>query len=1168
MRITVRLKLILLVASGLLTLALVAVVSEVIEAKNRDRLADIEARLLPRFAIGPRLEAAFIDLRRQIQDAAAAQDPAALAETLDTKNRLFALIAEAGPAIEPSIAGLLRWSIQDYYEAAVTVSTSLIQGETGERQLQQMAEMQRRLRQAEEVLRQATVVDEAELAGAFSAARRSGVSAGDYRRVIGLAGVVLLLLLGYWASRQMLASLAALSSGLSRFSTGDFDEPVRVSTNDELGDVAREANAMARSLRELAAARDRDDWVKSAHVEIADTLRGNPTPTLVAEHTLRFLVQRTGAVVGALYLLDDSDTLVLTGSYAREGGTATSFAGGLSIGQRPMRPTFRVGEGLVGQAFLSSELVLLSDLPDSYVKVVSGLGESPPRTLALLPLSKGDKAVGVIELALMTDLGPGPRALLESVRTTIAITFEAADARRARENLLVETQRQAERLAAQEEELRLNNQELAAQQHELRDANDELEAQRAALSDRNRELDLARERVMEKVEELGRVSRYKSQFLANMSHELRTPLNSMLLLSHLLAENSGKNLSAKQVEYASTIHSAGEDLLSLINQVLDLSKIEAGKQELHLSRVSLAELAQSLAGIFRPLAEEKGLEFRIELSPDLPPAIESDRSRIERIVTNLLGNAIKFTEHGMVSLLMSPAPADGANQHASPGGVEAIALAVSDTGIGIAQSELERIFVPFEQIEASSARRYQGTGLGLSIARESAMLLGGRLTVDSTAGRGSTFTLHLPLAPGQTNQPRETSPASTLLEDDRADVLTGDPHVLLIEDDPLLTEQLRDIIHARQLKAVIAASGQEGLDLAKKFRPRGIVLDIKLPDIDGWTVLERLRATPETRDIPVHFLSALDAPQSGLSQGTLGYLTKPASRAELVELVARLTAGIGRHEQRILVVEDHPAEGQSLVMAFAAEGFEAALVPSAAEALRILGEQQFSCIILDLGLPDMDGLTLLRQLREREDAASTGIVIHTGRSLTKKEARELEAYAQAVVLKDKGSLPRVLEEVRLFVHHIETSVPTDNGSSSPSSEDRTLNGLRVLVVEDDMRTAYSLLALLQSRGCVVTVAENGKEALAHLTQNPVVDLVLMDIMMPEMDGYETMGRLREQPAFRNLPIIALTARAMPAERERCLAAGANDYLTKPVNGAQLLSTLSRWAQSGRASVVH
>jgi len=1164
MRVTVRFKLILTVASAVLTLSAIVIQSDIIGATNRGRLRDIEARLVPRMDAGPRITAAFVRLRREFQDAAAAQDPAALAATIETRNQIFELITKAGAAIEPMAASELRWAIQDYYVAAHAVSTSLIAGETGERQLQtqldQMAEMQRRLRRVEEVMHETTEVDQKEVARAFVGARDASINASNQRRLIGLAGIVTVLVLGYWASRQMLRSLEALSSGLARFSTGDFQRPVHVATNDELADVAAQANTMARSLEELADARDRDDWVRRAHVEIAEQLRGNLPQTVIAERTLRFLVERTGAVAGALYLLEGPATLVLAGSYARDAGSASSYSDGLLVVGRPIKPSFAVGEGLVGQAFLRPDLTIIDEVPAGYFKVVSGLGEGAPRALGLLPLSRPDKTIGVIELGLWAPLDRSARELLESIRTMLAVTFEAASARFALESALSETQRQAERLAAQEEELRQNNQELAAQQEELRRANDELEAQRKVLSDRNRDLDTARERIQEKAEELGRVSQYKSQFLANMSHELRTPLNSMLLLSHLLAENGDQTLSPKQIEYARTIHGAGEDLLQLINQVLDLSKIEAGKEELDITMVSIAELTTALGRIFRPLAAEKGLELRISVDPATPQEIQSDRVRVERILINLLGNAIKFTERGTVALDVRPVAHRGPGK--GPTGTvaaPALAFAVSDTGIGIPESERERVFVPFEQLEATSARRYQGTGLGLSIARDSAILLGGELALESVVDRGSTFTLTIPVSqPALEHAAPLPKPAPRA--DDRTNLEVADPHILVIEDDPILSEQLFEIVHARGLKALLARTGEEGLALARAHAPRGIVLDIKLPDIDGWTVLERLRLMPETRDIPVHFLSALDAPTAGMARGAVGYLTKPATRAELIELILRLSEGKHQGERRILIVEDNELEGRSLTMALEAENFQATLVPSARDALRVLGEQEISCIVLDLGLPDMDGLLLLQELRRREDCAGIGVLVHTGRSLTKKETRELESYAEAVVLKDQSSLARLLEELRLFVHHVRTRTDAVELSSSPATLDHVLAGTRVLIVEDDMRTAYSLLALLQSRGCEVTVAENGKEALSELERAPEVHCVLMDIMMPEMDGYETTRRLRARPAFARLPIIALTAKAMPGERERCLAAGASDYLTKPVDSAKLLSTLHRWTK--------
>lgn len=1153
MSLTFRIKLILLVVWALLSLVFMIVGSDWIGVRNRSNLDNIEGHLVPRMDLAPRLESELTRLGRAMQDAVSAQDLAALEGTSAIKSNLVDAITAAGPALDPSVAASLRWTIQDYFESARKVSEMLIRDDMGEPAVHAIAEMQRRQQKAEEAIRNATLLDREELSRAFAEARQSSLTSSRFRMVLGTLGIAGVLGLWFWASRQVLRALSALSTGFAQFSTGDFNHTIPVQSNDELGEVAREANSMATSLKELAHIRDRGDWIKTRQAELSEELRGNLEPILVAQRTLACLVRHTSALAGAIYLLEDDEHLGLASSFASSDANAVAGF-----------PTkrFRIGEGLVGQAQVSRALQVIEEPPPAYFEVLSGLGRGAPRTLVLFPLARNERCIGVVELALLGDLSEPARELLASIQDLLVTTFDAANARAEVDALLDETQRQAERLTQQEEELRLNNQELSAQQEELRRTNEELEEQREELGERNEELNRARDRVEHQVEELGRVSLYKSQFLANMSHELRTPLNSMLLLSHLMAENQAQNLTPKQVEYCSTIHSAGKDLLELINQVLDLSKIEAGRQETDHQWVPLEPLADSMRRIFEPLAHEKNLQLVVEIASGTPESIWSDRSRIERIVTNLLGNAIKFTERGKVTLRIGLPDSRGRARRSGLDPDDAIAFVVSDTGIGIPAEEHERVFVPFEQIEASTSRRYQGTGLGLSIARESARLLGGELSLESTANVGSTFSCILPR-----KKPSGADVAATTTSDDAASPRPAHSHprapttahVLVIEDDPVLAEQLEDIIHSRGLEALTASTGADGIALAKQHRPCGIVLDVKLPDVDGWTVLERLRNDPETRDIPVHFLSAIDAPDAGLSRGAIGYLTKPATRAELSELIRNLTPNVGVQSQKILVVEDSTAEGQSIVALLGTENFEAQHVTSAEAALNAVAREKFGCVILDLGLPDLDGLGLLEAVRTRPDFSGTRVIVHTGRSLTKRETRQLEAYSQAIILKDGNSSTRLLEEIRLFVHHVRENVgaPADSREVDHASGP-SLVGTRILVVEDDMRTVYSLSALLQSRGSEVVVAENGREALELLDGGTEVQCVLMDIMMPEMDGYETMRRLRATDRFEALPIIALTAKAMVGERDRCLAAGASDYLSKPVDSAKLLAAIRTW----------
>ena len=918
---------------------------------------------------------------------------------------------------------------------------------------------------------------------------------------------------------------------------------------------------MAANLQRLAEQRDRDDWLKESQARFSDELRGDLEPGSLAERVVRFVALRTGAVAGALYMLEDGG-LRLRGRYALTGGV--EFV--------PLEPlqTTSPGEGLLVEATRATGLVIVDDVPDNYLKVRSALGEGSPHTLLFLPLARSSETIGVLELALFTRCPPEVRDLLSSVQEMLVVSLQAARSRAALRQALERTQHQAERLTAQEEELRANNQELQSQHEELRVANSELETQRLALSQQNGELEEARRRLQQKAEELSKMSSYKSQFLANMSHELRTPLNSMLLLSHLLAENESGRLSPKQVEYSKTIHAAGGDLLTLINQVLDLAKIEAGRQDLALESVELRRFADNVRRVFEPLAHEKGLQLSVEIAPDAPQSITTDPQRVERILTNLIGNAIKFTDQGEVKLRIARAAQGTQFVRADLQADSCLALSVSDTGIGISEDAHERVFAPFEQIESHSTRRYAGTGLGLAISRESAALLGGELQLASRPHQGSTFTCFLPLRIAA-EQPFSLRPPGQKPEvlDDRRQLTAQTPHLLVIEDDPVLAEQLVEIIHARRLQALVATSGEEGLRLARQNKPQGIILDVKLPDVDGWTVMERLRTHPATREIPVHFISGVDSSARGLALGAIGYLMKPASHAELALAVRALAPVSGGEAARILVVEDSVAEGESLCELLRREHFEAERVGSARAALEALEKQRFQCMVLDLGLPDMDGLAVLETLRARGAADAPRVIVHTGRALDKREIQQLEAYAEAVVLKQGNSAARLLEEIRLFVSHVRDNLSPRARSQIPpahSGNEVSFAGLKLLLAEDDMRTVYALSALLTSKGATVLVADTGREALELLDRNPDLDGVLMDIMMPEMDGYQATRQLRADPRFGNLPVIALTAKAMKGERERCLEAGASDYLTKPIDTEKLLQTLQAFLPRGPLAV--
>jgi len=1144
---------------------LVLIVSSMVIAQRADvQLANVRDRFLPKLEVGPVLTQEFEHLRRSIEDAVAARDADALAATHTALDEFLAKLAAAPRAIDPAAAAAVRSAVEEYYGLATDVARRLIAGESGEQLLAAMTAMQASQARAVERLRVAVSFNRDELMGAFAKATRAEITAARVRLGISVACLALVVLLSYGLGRGVLRALRELNSGLDRFGRGEFGRAIPIVADDELGDVARQANAMAQSLQRFADERDRNDWLKGALVGMAHDLRGELSSTEVARRATTFLAGYLRAPAAALYYAGarTDGTLRLLGQHAL-GGTD---------GPEPA-PGFRPGEGLVGQAALRTDITIIDDPPPQYLRVRSGLGEAPPRAIALLPLVHLGRVNGVLELAMFSPWSERLTEVLLSLRESLVIAIEVALAREAMSRLLGETQRQTVRLTEQEEELRANNEVLATQQEELRNINRDLvdqaaqlEAQRRDLERSNTELDEARRKLEQKAAELTTVSAYKSQFLTNMSHELRTPLNSMLLLSNLLAANEQNNLTPKQVEFASTINLAGKDLLSLINQVLDLAKIEAGKHDLNVGAVPLAPVVANLRRMFGPLARDKKLDFSVELDPGLPAEITSDRQRIEQILKNLIANAIKFTERGNVAVRIAPPDPSFRPQRAELLARPAVAFSVTDTGLGIAEADQRRIFAPFEQVDGTPDRRYGGTGLGLSISRELAALLGGEIQLKSALGRGSTFTCVIPVeyaGPGAQTEGIANTPVGPVAASRAAAPLppaparpgAAIPPLLIIEDDPLFADTLRAVVQAQGFDCLLAPDAETGLRLARERRPTGILLDVKLPDMDGWRVMEQLRADRATASIPVHFVSATDAPARGLALGAVGFLTKPASEQELQRAVATLVAGRLEGNTRVLIVEDDELAGQTLAKVLADEQVEARHATRGLEALEVLEHEQFGCIILDLALPDMDGLEFLQRLRERYGTGMPAIVIYTARALTRVEIDALEAYAEAVVLKDGASNERVLDEVKLFVDRVKHGggARRARGALLPGLPDVHIEDKTILVVDDDMRTAYALSALLRSKGAEVLVADNGKDALATLERRPDVDAVLMDLILPEMNGYQAIERIRLDSRFRSLPVIALTARAMTGEAFQ--AAGADAYLPKPVDPERLLALL-------------
>ncbi len=915
------------------------------------------------------------------------------------------------------------------------------------------------------------------------------------------------------------------------------------------------------------------DWLRTARARLADALGGEQSLAQLSNRVLGFLTEYLGAQAGAMYVAEANGAFNRVGAIGVDSGA-----------QLPT--TVAAGEGLLGRAIAERKALRFDNLPPDYLRVGSGLGSRKPHALLIAPLAIDEAAHGVIELGFLQPAYDADLDLLASVGEPIAIAIRTGMLRRERENLLKETQRQAAELQTQQEELRVANEELLSQSSQLRDSQARLETQQAELEQTNVQLEehaqkLARQHddltdakldLERKAAELTRANRYKSEFLANMSHELRTPLNSSLILAKLLADNRDGNLTPEQVKYARGINSAGNDLLALINDILDLSKIEARKIDLTHASVKLEELAFRLSETFEPMAMEKQILFRVIRAPDTPETIDTDAQRLSQILKNLLSNAIKFTDRGTVSLEMRPV-----------NGGQNVEFAVRDTGIGIAPQHQQTIFEPFRQADGTTNRKFGGTGLGLSISRELARMLGGNISVESTAGEGSVFRLVLPRAlpataqaadePAAAPAPRpapvshdsrpRTAARPASLPDDRNSLMNGgdDGRVLLvIEDDPLFARVLYDLAHELGFACLLATTADEGMELAMQFRLAAVVLDVKLPDHSGLTVLDRLKHNPQTRHVPVQVISATDYARAAREMGAAGTLVKPVDREALHSSLLALKEKFASDQRTVLVVEDNELQRDSIVQLLASDTTRVLTADDAASALEQLRSTTFDCMVLDLTLPDASGYELLERMAADDAYAFPPVIVYTGRQISPEEEQQLRKYSRSIIIKGAKSPERLLDEVSLFLHQVEVKLPPDRQQmlAVARRRDSAFEGRRILVVEDDVRNIFALSSVLEPLGGSIAIARNGREALARLAGNPQPDIVLMDIMMPEMDGIEAMQEIRRKPAMRDLPIIALTAKAMPDDQQRCLAAGANDYITKPIDVDKLVSLIRIW----------
>jgi CheY-like chemotaxis protein/signal transduction histidine kinase len=814
--------------------------------------------------------------------------------------------------------------------------------------------------------------------------------------------------------------------------------------------------------------------------------------------------------------------------------------------------------------------MLITDLPEHTVPIRSGLFEAVPRNVIVLPVLFEDRVKAVIELASLSNFTASHLAFLEQLTASIGIVLNSIEATMQTESLLKQSQQLAAELQTQQKELQQTNEQLAQKAQQLAVQNVEVER-------KNQEIEQARRALEEKAKELALTSKYKSEFLANMSHELRTPLNSILVLGQQLSENPDKNLTPKQVEFARTIHGAGTDLLTLISDILDLSKIESGTVSVEAEEVPFASLLDMVARPFRHEAENRRLTFEIQSDPHLAKSLVTDSKRLQQVLKNLLSNAFKFTEQGTVRLAVSAAQNGWSEHHPILSGAACVvAFEVADTGIGIPFEKQRIIFEAFQQADAGTSRKYGGTGLGLAISRELANLLGGEIQLRSMPGKGSTFTLYLPqtyvgpgtlvnktalsVSPLQLTAGGAAELVTEQIPDDRDNLQPDDAILLIVEDDPHYARVLRDLSRDIGFKVLVATRGAEALALVREFHPTAVSLDVFLPDMLGWTVLNHLKQDPGTRHIPVQVLTLDEDRNHGLARGAFSFVTKPTTTEGLETALGRIKEYASSRRKRLLVVEDNPGEQMSIRTLLGHDDIDVSIAADGAEALAAISEQPYDCVVLDLRLPDMTGFEVLERLRDIPGASDLPVVVFTGKELSPEEDARLHSLARSVVVKGVESPERLLDETALFLHRVVSDLPTEKQRMLDRlhRSDDALVGKKVLVVDDDVRNIFALSSVLERRGMMVLTAGTGREAIATLKSTPDLAIVLMDIMMPEMDGYETMQVIRQDPAFRRLPIIALTAKAMKGDREKCLEAGASEYLAKPVNTEQLLSALRMW----------
>ncbi|AHV99058.1 response regulator [Paenibacillus sabinae] len=1056
----------------------------------------------------------------------------------------------------------------------------------------------------------------------INSAKSSYQSSTQIVAMVIAAGLLLGLGVILWVLPSITRGLATVSMMIRSVGGGNMQEirKIKVTSKDEFGEVSRAFQVMAKEIeekqdREARYIQEQQEhaWLNANVARTTELLRGVNSLAEISQTFVSEFAPVVGAKFSAVYLREKNhpDRLGIYGAYAFD--------------ESKPRDGFDLGSGLVGQCALDRKPIRLESAPEDYLKVASGFGSSAPGNIAIYPLLFNEELLGVMEFASFKPFSELHYELLEQLAVNLAAIVNNTTHRLVVEELLRESQAlteelqcQSEELQSQQEELRRSNENLEEQtealkrseellqrqQEELEHYNSELvaktrslEEQVGLIEEQKDEIESARVQLEKQAMQLTVTSRYKSEFMANMSHELRTPLNSLLILSQLLMENKEGNLTDKQVEFSQTIYTSGSDLLKMIDEILDLSKADAGKMELNREKVTLTDLKTFVKQNFAPVAQKKGLSLRLSFNEPLPDHIVTDGYRLKQVLRNLLSNAFKFTNKGFVEFSVSRASEKSLPVYL-PLDREYMAISVKDSGIGIPEDKKDLVFEAFQQADGTTSRKYGGTGLGLSISRELSRLMGGGIVLESREGEGSEFTLYLPvvinysLLPGAQQaaaagearvpssavgylpsaaesesrpirEPETPEMREAPFADDREDLSSSDKVLLIIEDDDKFAHILVDMARSRGFKTLVALRGDTGLHMARSYLPDAIILDIQLPVMDGWSILRELKNEAKTRHIPVHVISVGDEIKQGLKMGAIAYLRKPSTREALERAFTQIESYTESSLKHLLIVEDDGIQRRSIIELIGHDDVAITAVSTGGEALEELRKRKYDCMVLDLVLGDMDGFELLDHIRDDEKLNDLPIIIYTGKDLDCKEETRLRKYAESIIIKDVRSPERLLDETTLFLHRVEANLPEDKRKilQRLHNKEELFEGKKILLVDDDIRNVFALSSVLEGYQMEVKFAENGREALEMLKNQPEFDLVLMDMMMPEMDGYEAMRRIRDIPQFAKLPVIALTAKAMKEDRAKCIEAGASDYLKKPIDTDQLLSLMRVWLYS-------